>query len=48
MGLANSKALRLAQITEDLPDPEGGSLIRDENGSMFLSGVNVRTCLNVT
>ena len=29
MGVANSKALKLAQITKDTPDPEGGKIDRD-------------------
>ncbi len=29
---ANSKALELAGITRDTPDPEGGHIMRDENG----------------
>lgn len=31
-GWANSKALALAGITKDTPDPEGGQIIRDANG----------------
>lgn len=30
--LANSKALELAGITADTPDPDGGQIIRNENG----------------
>ena len=29
---ANSKALELAGITRDTPDPEGGHIKKDENG----------------
>ncbi|GAA0199199.1 amidohydrolase [Kangiella japonica] len=32
-GWANSKALELAGITKDTPDPEGGKIIRDEHGN---------------
>ncbi len=32
MGLANSRALRLAGITRDTRDPEGGTIVRDEQG----------------
>lgn len=28
----NSKALEIANITADTPDPDGGSIVRDENG----------------
>ncbi|AKE52507.1 amidohydrolase [Kangiella geojedonensis] len=31
-GWANSKALKLAGIDKSTPDPEGGKIIRDENG----------------
>lgn len=31
-GAANSKALEIAGITKDTPDPEGGMIVRDENG----------------
>lgn len=34
MGLANSLALRLAQITRDTPDPEGGVIVRDAAGEL--------------
>lgn len=30
MGLANSKALELAGITKDTPDPDGGLIVKDE------------------
>lgn len=30
MGLANSKALSLAGISKDTPDPKGGAIVRDE------------------
>ena len=33
MGVANSKALELAGITKDTPDPEYGVIERDENGT---------------
>lgn len=32
MGLANSKTLALAGIDKNTPDPEGGKIMRDENG----------------
>ncbi|MBP1737557.1 MAG: hypothetical protein H6Q60_1438 [Oscillospiraceae bacterium] len=32
--VANSKALELAGITKDTPDPEGGRIGRDENGEL--------------
>ncbi|MDG1438317.1 MAG: amidohydrolase, partial [Emcibacteraceae bacterium] len=32
IGFANSVALKFAGITKDTPDPEGGIIIRDENG----------------
>lgn len=31
ISLANSLALRLAGVTEDTPDPEGGTIVRDRN-----------------
>ena len=31
-GWANSKALELAEISDDTPDPIGGKIIRDDNG----------------
>ncbi|MGN8224227.1 amidohydrolase [Gracilimonas sp. BCB1] len=31
-GWVNSKALELAQISKDTPDPQGGKIIRDTNG----------------
>lgn len=31
-GWANSEAMRIAGITRDTPDPDGGSIIRDSNG----------------
>jgi predicted amidohydrolase YtcJ len=33
MGLANTKALELAGVTADTPDPEGGTVVRYEDGS---------------
>jgi predicted amidohydrolase YtcJ len=33
MGLANTKALQLAGVTADTPDPEGGTIVRYEDGS---------------
>lgn len=30
--LANSKAMEIAGITRDTPDPDGGQILRDENG----------------
>jgi len=33
VGLANSKALELAGITKDTPNPDGGLIERDENGN---------------
>ena len=32
MGLANSRALELAGITRDTPDPSGGTIVRDADG----------------
>lgn len=32
MSVVNSKALQLAGITRDTPDPEGGRIVRDEHG----------------
>jgi predicted amidohydrolase YtcJ len=32
MALANSRALQLAGITRDTPDPEGGTIVRDAHG----------------
>lgn len=32
MGVANSLALRLAGVTRDTPDPEGGRIVRDAQG----------------
>ncbi|HEX6981652.1 MAG TPA: amidohydrolase [Balneolaceae bacterium] len=40
-GWANSKAMELAGITAETPDPEGGKIIRDENGNptgVFVDG----------
>ena len=40
-GLANSAALRLAGITRDTPDPEGGRILRDAAGNpsgVFIDG----------
>lgn len=34
MGLANSRALELARITKETPDPENGRIIRDEKGEL--------------
>jgi predicted amidohydrolase YtcJ len=31
-GVANSKALEIAGITRDTPDPQGGHIVRDEHG----------------
>ncbi len=33
MGLANGRALELAQITSQTPDPPGGAIVRDPDGS---------------
>jgi predicted amidohydrolase YtcJ len=33
MGLANSAALKLANITKDTPDPPGGTIVRDAQGN---------------
>ena len=48
MGLANSKALSLAHVTEDFLDPEGGNMIRDGHGSRFLSGLVTDISLDAT
>jgi len=32
MGLANSRTLELAGVTEDSPDPDGGMIVRDPDG----------------
>ena len=32
-GWVNSKAMELAQISKDTPDPQGGKIIRDSNGN---------------
>lgn len=32
MGLGNSRALELAGVTRDTPDPDNGRIVRDENG----------------
>ncbi|HYS53044.1 MAG TPA: amidohydrolase [Thermoanaerobaculia bacterium] len=32
MGLANSLALKMANVTRDTPDPAGGTIVRDANG----------------
>lgn len=32
MALANSAVLELAGVTKETPDPEGGTIVRDENG----------------
>ncbi|MCF8001323.1 MAG: amidohydrolase [Halanaerobiales bacterium] len=37
LGFVNSKALELAQIDKDTPDPEGGKIVRDKKG--FPTGV---------
>jgi hypothetical protein len=37
IGFVNSKALELAQIDKDTPDPEGGKILRDKKG--FPTGV---------
>ncbi len=34
IGVANSKALEIAKITKDSPDPPGGKFDRDENGEL--------------
>ena len=45
MGLANSKALEIAGITKDTPVPEGGEIMRDENGE--LTGILKGAALNL-
>src|SRR5207244_11486694 len=32
MALANSLALKMANVTRDTPDPAGGTIVRDANG----------------
>lgn len=32
LAMANAKAMELAGITKDTPDPEGGQIVRDKNG----------------
>ena len=34
MALANSKAIALAGVTAQTPDPDGGEIVRDENGEL--------------
>ena len=36
MAIANSVVLEIAGITKDTPDPEGGTIVRDEDGEPFL------------
>lgn len=45
MALANSKALQLAGITEDVADPEGGSFIRGNDGG--LTGIVVDSAMKL-
>lgn len=44
-GWANSKALQLAGINKDTPDPDGGKIIRDETGEA--TGVLVDTAMSM-
>lgn len=41
----NSKALELAGITRDVPDPAGGTIVRDENG--VPNGLLLETAVNM-
>jgi predicted amidohydrolase YtcJ len=45
VGVANSKALELAGITKDSPDPQGGHFVRDEKGEP--TGVLQETAMDV-
>lgn len=45
MGLANSKALHLAGITGNIPDPDGGSFIRAKDGG--LTGILVDSAMKL-
>ncbi len=45
MGLANSAALAIAGITKDTPVPEGGEILKDENGE--LTGILKGAALNL-
>ena len=44
IAVVNSKALELAGITKDTPDPQGGRIDRDSNGE--LTGISVRVPRN--
>jgi len=44
-GWANSRAMELAGITADTPDPEGGKIIRDESGAP--SGIFVDSAMDL-
>ena len=45
MALANSAALRAANITKDTPDPDGGAIMRDKDGE--LTGILKGNALNL-
>ena len=43
--IANTKAMEIAGITADTPDPDGGQIVRDENGE--LTGMFVDNAMNL-